>query len=138
MSLTGVEEVCWGARRDRMGKIGWSRAARWPFEGSVGYFPSTSPVAFVFDNSCPVDPQSHWLAHVGGEAFPFFRSLCRGDNCFFPHIRLVLEDKSVDVNWEINLGLGERWRFRKKISNIPDSQKDRQKQRHGLPWWYSG
>ena len=63
----------------------------------------------------------------GAGAFLPFRSLCWGDSCFFPHISLVLEDRAVDVNWEINLGLDEMWRFRNTISDIRASEEDRQK-----------
>ena len=33
----------------------------------------------------------------------------------------------MDVNWEINLGLDEMWRFRNTISDIRASEEDRQK-----------
>ena len=93
-------------------------------EGSLGYFSRTPPVASVSHDSCP--------HHTGQpiystKAFLPFRSLCWGDSCFFPHISLVLEDKAVDVNWEINLGLDEMWRFRNTISDTRASEEDREK-----------
>ena len=95
-------------------------------EVSLGYFSRTPPVASVSHDSCP--------HHTGQpiystKAFLPFRSLCWGDSCFFPHISLVLEDKAVDVNWEINLGLDEMWRFRNTISDTRASEEDREKKK---------
>lgn len=50
MSLPAVEEVCWGALGDKVEK--WV-GTRWPFEGLIGHFSNTTPLACVFDRSLP-------------------------------------------------------------------------------------
>lgn len=44
----------------------------------------------------------------------------------FLHIKLVLEDKSVDINWEINLGLDEKLKTQVQSSSIGSLEKDGQ------------
>lgn len=62
--------------------------------------------AFVFDNSLPCGGHALTLASPQRVewAVTLFKSLHKGGSCFTS----TLEDKSVDVNWEINWDLGGR------------------------------